>query len=122
MAKEALEALRSDSFLLLGLLDTTPKAMHGTLQTSETVHSLREAVLKGKVDDNDVVFFVGSLLSELERGCLFPYEMTLIGLAVTMELVPEKWAHEYIAGLAELRIKEMPLAWRVAKICLGDEC
>jgi hypothetical protein len=119
MAKETLEALKSPSLLVLSSLGLSPKALHRVLQTSETVIALREAVLEGDVNDNDIVFFVGPLLA---GEVIFPYEISLIGLAVALETIPQKWANDYISGLYEIRIKELPMAWQVAEICLGNKC
>jgi hypothetical protein len=121
----ALEALKNEDFSMLGAIKVTPQDLHATLQASKTVLSVREAIMDGEIDDNDVVLFVAPILAQLrnhDQEVQFPYEMALIGLAVAAETVPEKWAHEYLSGLAELRTKRIPMAWRIAEICLGNKC
>ena len=49
---------------------------------------------------------------------MFAYEINLEAIAVALETYPGPFAEEYLKDLSRLKIPELPLAPRVARLCL----
>lgn len=115
---KALNDLRGEEIQAGGFMISTPKALRTFLQQRPELIDLRRAINSGEVTPDDITAFVEELLLTFCRGEHFADEITLAAVAVAIRNDPRPFAEEYLEDLAKLKITELPLAPRVARICL----
>lgn len=115
---KALNDIRREEIQAGGFMISMPQALRTFLQQRPEIIALRRAIGSGEVTPGDITAFVEGLLLTFCRGEHFADEITLAAVAVTIQNNPMPFAEEYLEGLAKLKITELPLAPRVARICL----
>ncbi len=115
MAHPLLENLKKDEFACKFSFISNPRAIHGVMQRSEDVKSLRAALLAGELTEETIRKFSESLLDNFESGKQFPYESALAAIAVALETRPTPFAEEFTLDLARLDRAELAIAIRVAR-------
>ncbi len=118
MNHPALEALKSDGFLVRLGVTSNARAIHRALERSEEVNAVRLALYQGHVNEEMLRDFVAQLLQVFQPGVLFPYDLTVAAVAVVLESRPSRVAEELLSELARLDRPELPLAIRVGRECL----
>lgn len=113
-----LECLKSDEFAISAEAIATPEALRRHLLRSQEVRDIREALRQGAITETSIRTFVSSLMREFIAGKHFPHEMALAALAVALERRPTDFAEEFLLNLAKLKLAEMPMCIRVARICV----
>lgn len=73
---------------------------------------------KCSLDESSVARFVAELLSSFERGAQFRHDLTLAALAVAVEATFSPQVDLFLDRLARLRISEIPIASRIARLVL----
>lgn len=115
MRHRVFEQLTSENFLLKFGIISNSRAVHRALELSDEVAQLSIALFQGEIDEKSIRRFVSQLLSELQIGKLFPYDMTLAAIAVAIQRRPTAFAEEFLLDLARLDRAEMPISIRVAR-------
>ena len=100
----------------------TDSGLHTVLSRSTEVQQLRKALDEGRLSADDINSFISNLLFRFARGQQFDDDTTLAAIAVALESLdlPHSFADEYLEDLAQLRITELPMAPRVARLCLEN--
>ena len=109
------EALQTDAYMI-----STAGALYTFLRQRSEVIDLRRAISNNEVTPEDITEFVQGLLKSFRPSEKFADEITLAAIAVTIRNVPRLFAEKYLRDLAELKISELPLAPRVARLCLAN--
>lgn len=115
---KALHDLRDEDIQIRGLMISSPKALRSFLQQRPEVIALRRAVSNGEISPDEIAAFVEELLLTFSRGEHFADEITLAAIAVAIQNDPRPFAEHYLQELSNLEIVELPLAPRVAHVCL----
>lgn len=115
----ALLSLRQDAFLRAASTVSSGEGLRAFLRRRPEVVALRKQLISGQLSPSDISGFVGELLCDLERGKKFAEEVILAAIAVAIETLPGDFASSYLADLANLHIREIPLAPRVAASALA---
>lgn len=115
-----LDELLGEEIQTEGFAISTATALRIFLQQREEVRDLREALRSNRVTPTHITEFVEELLQSFRKGEKFEDELALAAIAVSLENYSVQFAEEYIQDLANLSIKEMPLAPRVARLCLAN--
>ena len=115
-----LNALQGDDIQAKGFSISTAEALRSFLRELSEVISLRSAITTGEITPTDIKKYVNELLRSFCAGKKFANEISLAAIAVAMETLPGPFAEEYIKDLARLRIQEIPLASRVARLSLSQ--
>jgi hypothetical protein len=118
MNHPALEALKSDDFLVRLGVTSNARAIHRALERSAEVDLVRLAMYQGQIDEDSLRDFTARLLQTFQPGVLFPYDLSLAALAVVLESRPTRLAEELLSELARVDRPELPLAIRVGQECL----
>ena len=84
------------------------------------MQAVGSALSSGLITEAAVRLFAERLLKDLQRGVLFPHDLTLAALAVALAERYTPFADEYLHGLAGLQAAEMPFATRVAREVLAQ--
>jgi len=109
----------SDDFSISMGVVSSSHGLRRWLIKNDTVRALRRAILFGTITERAVRQFTDNLFIDFQRGTRFPHEIALSAIAVALENVNTEFASEYLNDLARLRVLEMPLAPRVAQICVS---
>lgn len=120
MTPPELAALQSDAFIDRFFAIGTAEALRGALARSPEVLAVRDAMKKCSLDESSVAHFVADLLNSFERGTLFRHDLTLAALAVAVEATFSPQVDLFLDRLARLRIAEIPMASRVARLVQRD--
>jgi hypothetical protein len=115
----ALNAIRGDDIQAKGFLISTAEALRAFLRDRPEVVSLRRAINTGEITSVDIKIYVEELLRSFRAGRKFTDEIALAAIAIAVETFPGAFAEEYLENLANLRIQELPLATRVARLSLS---
>ncbi len=118
MVNNPLESLRSGEFDARMHWASTPEALFALLSKSEEVRALRDGLRQGTLHEQDAGEFASQLMRAFQRGVLFPHDLALCGLAVALSQWHTEFAREFLRSVAGLRLAEMRMSWRVAKIAL----
>ena len=89
------------------------------LQRSEVVN-LQTSLGNGSIAPTEVEEFIRGLLATFTPGRKFSGDVTLAAVAVAIRNDPRSFATKYLEDLKSLRIKELPMAPRVASLCLHE--
>lgn len=116
---KALNALQGDDIQTKAFVISTGEALRAFLQVRPEIVSLRRAINTGEVTWTDIKGYVSELIRSFCAGKKFVDEISLAAIAVTVETLPGTFAEEYLEDLASLQIQELPLATRVARLCLS---
>lgn len=114
----ALDALREDDIQTKGSLISTAEALRVFLRTRSELASVKRAIDNSVLSPSDIIKYVSGLLRSFRPGERFADDITLAAIAVILENVPGGVADEYLKNLAGLRIQELPMAPRVARLAL----
>jgi len=95
---------------------STAEGLQAFLRSRPEVVGLRTALACGELTAPEVEEFVRELLRSFAAGRKFSDEIVLAAIAVAVETLPGRFSEEYLGALSTLRIKEMPLAPRVASL------
>ncbi len=115
----ALRDLQNEDIQTKGLVISTAEALRAFLQYRSEVVSLRRAVEAGAITPTDIEEHVDELLRSFSTGTKFVYEIDLAAISMALETYPGPFAEEYLEDLSRLQIQELPLAPRVARLCLA---
>lgn len=115
----ALLALLRGDLVASAFLLSTAEATRAFLRARPEVVALRAALTSGEITEADVRRFVNDLLGKFHRGTKFPGEILLAAIAAAVETLPGAFAEEYLHDLARLRIREISIAPRVARLSLS---
>jgi hypothetical protein len=116
-----LDALKNSSELIeIALTISTPEALVNFLKHRTEVFDVRRAVENGAVKFAEIDFFVRSLFGEFEKGKKFLGDIIISALAISLELIPARDAESFLYELAQLRLSELPMSSRVAKIAIHN--
>ncbi len=115
----ALRDLQNEDIQTKGLVISTAEALRTFLQYRPEVVSLRKAVEAGEITLTDIEEYVDELLRSFVTGTKFPYEIDLAAISMALETYPAPFAEKYLEDLSRLQIQELPLAPRVARLCLA---
>ena len=113
---KSLKKLQSDEFVLQCGFVASHKALHTALGRSSAVQEARTDMANGLLSEDDLELAVDAMLKDFDRGNLFPHDLTFAALAVVLETWYSEFAERFVFGLADLGIREMPMAIGVAKI------
>ena len=114
----ALLDLQNEDIQTKGFVISAAEALRTFLQYRSEVVSLRKAIEGEEVTPTDIKEYVDELLRSFSAGTKFAYEIDLAAISVTLETFPGPFAEEYLEDLSRLQIQELPLAPRVARLCL----
>ena len=114
----ALRDLQNEDIQTKSSVISTAEALRAFLQYRLEVVSLRRAVEAGEIAPTDIKEYVDELLRSFLTGTKFLYEIDLAAIAMALETYPEPFAEKYLEDLSRLHIQELPLAPRVARLCL----
>ena len=114
----ALRDLQNEDIRTKGSVISTAEALRAFLQYRSEVISLRKAVEGGEITPTDIRDYVDELLRSFSTGIKFAYEIDLAAISMALETFPGPIAEEYLEDLSRLKIRELPLAPRVARLCL----
>ena len=115
---DILNALSSDAILELGMAVSTPEGLATLLKRRPEVLELRRALDQGSITPEHLRQFAASVFQRFEAGKRFYADVTFCALAMAMETYATTFAEEYLRELSGLRIAEMPMSAKVAKIAL----
>ncbi len=115
----ALRDLQNEDIQTNGLVISTAEALRTFLQYRSEVVSLRKAVEVGEITLTDIEEYVDELLRSFVTGTKFPYEIDLAAIAMALETYLGAFAEKYLEDLSRLHVQELPLAPRVARLCLA---
>ncbi len=99
---------------------STAEGLRAFLGFRPEVIEFRRALDAQVLDDGDLRGFVSELLGQFVRGTRFPDESVLAAVAVAIETLPAQFAEQFLEDLARVRIAELPLAPRVARLSLRE--
>jgi hypothetical protein len=99
---------------------STAEGLRSFLSSRPEVIDLRHALDAQAIDSDDVHSFVSELLGHFRRGTRFGEEPVLAAVAVAVETLPAPFAQEFLEDLARVRVAELPLAPRVARLSLRE--
>lgn len=97
----------------------SPSALRVVLAKSREVKEIRTAAFCGSLGEDEIERFIDTLLLDFRRGERFRGDLALAALAVVLETVPSSFAEVFLKDLSGLRIREMPMATRVATVALA---
>ena len=113
-----LEALCEAELQRNGGLISSSRALRAFLLTRPEVLAVSRALASGEVTTSDLDAYVRERLRSFSPGEKFEYEIALAAIVVVLESFPGPFAEAYLLDLANLRIEEIPMATRVASLCL----
>lgn len=99
---------------------STPEAFRARLSERPEVISLRRALQAEAVTLDQVWEFVRGLLGNFRRGVQLPEDIVIAAVSVAVETYPVRAVQEFMEDLARVRVSEMPLAPRVARLGLAE--
>jgi hypothetical protein len=115
----AFRDLQNEDIRTKGSVISTAEALRAFLQYRSEVISLRRAIERGEITPNDIKDYVHELFRSFSTGIKFAYEIDLAAISMALETFPGPFAEEYLKDLSRLQIRELPLAPRVARLCLA---
>ena len=115
---DALSALDGEDFQSRAQVIATADALARFLRDCSEVTELRAALSSGQLTGNHLRKYVKSLIRAFDAGMRFPHEINLAAIAVALERSLIPFANEYIRDLSALKVAEVPLASRVARLVL----
>ena len=115
MGAGVLEGLLSEELLASASAISGAPALRQFFAGREEVQALGAALSCDSITETSIRLFSERLLKDLQRGVLFPHDLTLAALAVALAERYTPFADEYLRGLAGLQAAEMPLSTRVAR-------
>jgi hypothetical protein len=111
-----LDCLLAEEFLQFGAVVSTAEALHEALRRRPEVSELRSAIGIQAIDSKAVEEFTRSLVQKIQLGHRSSYDVVFAALAVIYEAMPGPFATKYLNKLAGLRVAELPISPRVARI------
>lgn len=117
---QALRELLTDEFQVAAHIYSTGESLYTFLSESKHVQAIRAEIASSHLSERGVEDFVRGLMGEFRQGTRFPWESALAAIAVALASVPGDFADKFLADLAELRVAEMPLSPRVAKLAMAQ--
>lgn len=115
---DALKRLESDGIAELFWALPTPEAQRSLLAAHPLVSGAREALRQQVVGDRNLVEQIQHWLRDFRTGFRLANEPALTALIVAIENHPSERAGEIVEELATLRVRELSMASRVARLCL----
>jgi hypothetical protein len=116
---KSLECLIAEDFMQFGAVVSTAEALHEALRRRPEVAELRAAIAIQAIEPKSVEEFTRSLVQQVELGRRSSFDVAFAALAVIYEAMPGPFAARYLNKLSALRIAELPLSPRVARISLS---
>jgi len=113
-----LDRIASINFISSVGFDLPAEAMRLVLQRTPEFQAFQQALESGQMSDVDLERFVTQLMEQFTRGEKFRFDVTLAFLAVALERVGSTFAEMLLPELGRLRVSELPLSTRVARVCL----
>ena len=115
-----LDDLRSVPFQDLASSISTAEGLRAFLTSRPEVLSLRRAVATEAVGAQELREFIRTLLLGFTPNRKFADDVSIAAVAVAVETHPASFAQEFLDVLGQLVAAEIPLAPRVARICLRE--
>lgn len=116
---DALRDLQNEEIQTKGFVISTAEALRAFLEHRPEVASLRKAIEVGEVTSTDIKEYVNELLRSFSTGKKFAHEIDLAAISLALETLPGTFSAEYLEDLSRLQIQELPLAPRIARLCLA---
>lgn len=115
-----LDNLLADDLAALALSCGTAEALANALRAQPVVVAIRRAGESGNLDAAAIEAFVQRLLQRFTPGRRFFGDGALAALAVALERDYSQTAERFLKELSALKIAEIPMAGRVARlVCVG---
>lgn len=99
---------------------STAEGVRNHLSARPEVVALRGALKTGSVTFDDVGAFVRELIAEFVRGTRSPADSVIAAVVVAIEMLPPASIQEFLEDLARVKIAEMPMSPRVARLSLRE--
>lgn len=97
---------------------STAEGLRVFLSSRDEVISLRRAFATEAIGPDDLREFVRRVLQRFAAGRRFGEESSIAAIAVALETHPAPFAEEFLSILSRVIAAEVPLASRVARLCL----
>lgn len=120
MTEDLLAALGTEDFEDRHFGIATVEALRSLLACSPEVRAIRDGLWQEAIREEDLEQFVSRLIGELRPGTQFNGDLQLAALAVTLERRATAFSEAFLQDLAGLKLAEMVLAPRVARLCLAE--
>jgi hypothetical protein len=111
-----LQDLMASELTSLKFVVGTAEALDVALAGRADVHVVRGTLLDGSLTAPEIEAFVQTLMADFRRDEAFRWDVTLAALVVAMERWKSDCADTLIAELSRLRIVEMPMSARIARL------
>ncbi len=108
----------ADEFLESTFAIATPEALREVLRVAKEVRALRRALEEGVLTEREIRDGVAASFGDFRPNARFSAEVGLAALAVALETFPAPFSEGFLADLAAIRAREMPMAPRVAALAL----
>lgn len=118
MANSVLDSLLSDEINAYACALSTDASLKQFLEHRPEVRAVSQAMRSGAITDDLVRSFIATLLKDQRKGVLFCHDRVLAAVAVALAGVYSTFANQYLRDLSSLKIAEMPMGPRVARLLL----
>lgn len=115
-----LDRIKSDEFIYSTGFALPPKAMRSALLRLRECSAFRDLYWNGAVTESMLRKYIQALMSDLNIGKRFPFDMTLALIAVALEPFSDTFADEYLYDLSRLELMELPVSIGLARVCLAE--
>jgi hypothetical protein len=116
---ELAELLKLADDLALSCISTA-EGLRNELSKRVEVLALKRALMSGSVTFDDVRAFVERLMERFVRGSKSQIDIVLAAIVNAIDFLPAKRVDDFLDSLAGVRIAEMPMAPRVARLAVRE--
>jgi hypothetical protein len=99
---------------------STAEGVRSHLAGRREVLALRQALDAGAIAFEDVQAFARGLVGQFVRGTHSPADAVLAAVVVAIEPLPSGPIEEFLKNLAGVKVAEMPMSPRVARLALRE--
>lgn len=99
---------------------STAEGLRTFLGSRPEVLEVRRAFKAEAIHADDIRSFVDDMFVDFARGSRFHGEVVIAAIAVAVETLPVRFAQSFLEDLARVRISELPLAPRVARLSIQE--
>uniref|UniRef100_A0A7V4G6C3 Uncharacterized protein n=1 Tax=Desulfobacca acetoxidans TaxID=60893 RepID=A0A7V4G6C3_9BACT len=111
--------LDSDDIAQVVLTVATPNALCNILRNHKDVEAVRRYLFDNADDARQLIEeYVRERIIDLNPRTHFQHEAAFCALAVALETLPMPASENFLSELAALKIAEMPISPRVARLCI----
>jgi hypothetical protein len=115
-----LDDLRSVAFQDTASSISTAEGLRVFLSSRPEVISLRRAIVTEAIGADELREFIRTVLLGFTPNRKFADDVSIAAVAVALETHPAAFAQEFLDVLARIVAAEVPLAPRVARLCLRE--